>query len=162
MKPAYIVLALVFGATACSSQSQYTPRAAQELTWAYDDELVVRDGDREIARGGGWTGLAEALACVPEAAAEAELADSRATSGAVLMWSSLGLFGASVGGGAALIVTEDNPWIGVSVLTGGALASLIPLLLGSNHESTARVHGVNAVNRFNDHADACAARVAAR
>ena len=150
-----LTLMLALGNGACSSQTRYTPRTSGELTWGYDDQLVLRDGAREVARAGSWDGLAQALVCVPEAAAEAELAESRATSGAVLRWTGVGLLAGGLGGGAALMATQDEPLAGLSVMVGSLLTSLVPLLLSANHESASTVNAVNAVNRHNDEASGC-------
>src|SRR4051794_25741789 len=70
----------------CAAQSHYAPQsiAQGELTARYDDNVELWAGGEPVARGWGYDGLPEYVACVPDAANHARAARSAGSTATAL------------------------------------------------------------------------------
>lgn len=153
--PLFTLSLTVLSAAACSStSSQYRPQltAAGELTLSYEGKaFVARRGDREVARGRGWQGLAHEVRCVPmahrlalEAAADGRTALGLAVSGGVL---------GGVAPAALLGFLSSDVTTRISLLAAGvgvAITGTILAALSNRYKNRSNGKAVDAINFYND------------
>jgi hypothetical protein len=153
-----IVTAVAASALHCGPKSGYTPANIRpgEITWRFDGALEAARGTETVASAPGFTGLGDAVACVPEAASEASDASRAFYAG----WTFLGIgLGGTLGGtGLAVAGAVDNDTDkllpALAIVGGGVVATLI----GVGIQAATLPNAVDAVNIYNDKyesVDAC-------
>jgi len=156
MKLQGLVIVLLCGSIGCASgKSTYRSHRATggELRWAYDGGLQATRGG-ELVVDTGWDGLADAVACVPQASELANSARSQAIAAPIL--SNVGLLGMLGGFGAAVGVVAVSDDIGdaavpsLAILGGSLLFGLIFIGIGGSQRAKSLANGLDAVNMYND------------
>lgn len=152
-RPFFICIALF--ASACGASSNYVraPGASQEIYWNYSAGLTALQGGKEIASGGTWSGLSEAVACVPEASAFADGVAGRMVAGHSTWWTGLTVgIGGTVAGTAMVIqgLEEKDLVPGFATMAGSFATGLLLTAIGSHLLGTANADAVDAVNAYND------------
>ena len=150
MNNAMLFTLIALTSTACSTvSSSYTRERApaQEIVWKFDGSFTPTQGGRELD---GYSELAEATACVPEASSEASAAARWNTFG----WTSLGIgLAGTLGGSGAMVggILQDD--INSDMLIAGgitAAGSMIVMLIGAVAHQAAIPNALDAVNIYND------------
>ena len=149
----------LFAATAllasCSATTRYRPTRAPpgELALAYDDEVQVWNGSRQVAQGPRYEGLSDFMRCVPDARRHAEVAQSAGGRASILAPLSVGFAVVGLGGFAGLAYrNKDNGAMGALLLGGVALEIAAVVMAGSSFSAKAQAqgHALDAVNYYND------------
>ena len=149
------IAALLVGAVAslgCAT-TQYSPQlvARGELTLRYHGRFEMMAGNRMVARGLLWNGLADYVRCVPAAK---DQADKAARDGMASLALSItgGIFGV-LPIGALIGFGVDYPnnvgaWLGTGV--GLAVVGVVLAGVGRKLKNSANGHAVDALNFYND------------
>ena len=153
---AFVVLGLSAAAlTGCGSGfTAVEPRvlAPHELTLRYENEFQVQSPKGVVATGVRYRGLAEYVACVPDAERHALAAETAgdAAVGMTVAGITLGVGGMA---GLAGLAYQNNPDLMWGLLLGGIGTELIGLVMTAVGRATkidAHGHAVDAVNYYND------------
>lgn len=138
-----------------SGTTSYYPRmiARGELSLRYDNGFTIYGGNRVVAESYSYEGLADYVACVPEAASHARAAESRGQTAVTL--STLGVvFGLSgMGGLGGLYFIEKDPAVMWAMLGGGIALAVTGVVLGGlsrGAKEDAHGNALDAVNYYND------------
>lgn len=156
MRPRAYLAIILCGAMGCATgDSTYRSKRATggELRWAFDSGLqVTRAG--EVVSQTGWSGLADAVACVEPAAAHARSARSQSIVGDItytLGW--LTVLGGAVTSTALLFAYEepgDALVPSLATLVGSLVLGLIFVGVGASQSAKSLANGLDAVNMYND------------
>ena len=154
---------------ACASyQSSFhrTRGDAGELVWAYDKAFQVTQDGKIVAEQRDWTGLSEAVACVPRARDLASSAASRDRRGKVLTWSGVAVMVAGLVVGGAVMFQDtgnvDQVLLGGGVMITGLLVGVVPVTTGLVTRARADTNAIDAVNIYNDERTTCRPAVSRR
>jgi len=151
MKSALLILLVATSAcgTASSSYKRTTANTG-ELIWAFDGELQVTKNGRVVSDSG-WSGLADAVSCVPRAADLASSARSSKITGKTLVLVG-GLAGiAGIAGGTYLALSdEDKLGTGLALIGGGTAAFAVTAITGALMLAGSTPKALDAVNIYND------------
>ena len=135
--------------------TQYSPKlvAQDELWLRYDNHFEIYSGDRRIAEGYRYSGLADFVHCVPEAHRHAEESESDGAMG----------YGLSIAAGASAIVGlgglsglgfyKSNTTTMAALLGGGIgleVVGLVMAIVSRGYKASANGHAVDALNYYND------------
>lgn len=133
----------------------YSPKlvAQDELWLRYDNHFEIYSGDRRVAEGYRYTGLADFVRCVPDARRHAEESESDGATG----------FGLSIGAGTSAIVGlgglsglafyKSNTTTMAALLGGGIgleVVGLVMAIVSRGYKASANGHAVDALNYYND------------
>ena len=159
-----LVLTQFACATSSSNYSRTTARSG-ELVWAFDGELKVMQNGRVVS-GADWSGLSDAVSCVPRAARLASKARSNRVRGKATAWVGAITMLAAVGAGTYLVIDDtDNLSTGLIVMGAGSAAGLTALVVGAGMLAHSDPKAIDAVNVYNDQHQAtvgCATGAASR
>jgi hypothetical protein len=145
----FLVAALLAG---CAAPTAYEPHvlARGEVTLRYRGRhFEAWAGGHEIARGLGWRGLKDYVACVP-AARDNAIEAVRAGDLAVGLSAAGGTLGVLGLGGLAGLADEAHRWIWVGVGAGVAVAGVVLAAVGRLERNRANGRAVDAVNFYDD------------
>lgn len=126
--------------------------APHELTLRYDNEFQVHSPQGIVATGVRYRGLAEYVACVPDAERHALAAESAGDTAVGLTIAGITLGVGGMGGLAGLAYQRD-PDLMWGLLLGGIGVEVIGLVMTAVGRATkidAHGHAVDAVNYYND------------
>jgi hypothetical protein len=149
-----LVLPFLIGALAapgCATSTYLrTQVAPEELVWSADSgSLGVLQGGREVAGAMTWSGLADAVKCVPRAEALARGASSKSITGQVLLWTSVAVLVGAAGSAIAGLVTDQTE-VGLIGAGAGLGGGLVLLGIGAPLAMSGTADGFDAVNIYND------------
>ncbi len=148
----YTALAMTIGCT--SYQPVYVRQSAApgELVWRYDDRLQVTRNGQVVAEADRWDGLAAAVACVPRARDWASAVTSHHRNGTALLWAGAITMVVGLVVGQIEVTHTDGRASDAIVIgsLGAVLAGAVAALTGGYWRATAAVHGIDAVNLYND------------
>jgi hypothetical protein len=148
-----VVLAGAAPALSCATIEPYDARlvARGELTLRYTDRFEMLAGNRPLTRGLTWDGLADYVACVPEARKHAEGAAAAGRTALVFTGLGVGLGVTGLGVFAGFGV-EHGKYLGEFLLTGLAVATvgLVFAGLSRSFKNSANGQAVDAMNFYND------------
>ncbi|MBI4953214.1 MAG: hypothetical protein HY908_14370 [Myxococcales bacterium] len=146
----------VLAALGCGTGStSYTPSvlAAGELTLRYHDAVEVWSPTGKVAEGARFAGLADEVACVPDALRHAEAAETYGQTGAglTIAGATLAVVGLGGLGGLAFYGKDDTA---LAAMLGAGVASevlgLVLAAVGRSMKNDANGHAVDAVNYYDD------------
>jgi hypothetical protein len=144
-----IALILLEGCAATSTQYQRQNAANGEIVWRYDRGLKATKDNTVVSEADGWDGLADAVACVPEAKILAVSASRHYRLGAALWWGGLLAGGALLA--APFYISNDAPAEeALGIIMFEMVASVTCLLLGNYMENIATPEAIDAVNIYNN------------
>lgn len=149
----FVVVFAAAQLAACGAVSQYAPVRGLpgEIQWSYRDGLVAARDGQEVATGATWSGLEDALRCVPEADQYASGVSGRATAGGVLRWTGLtAMVGGSAASMALLIDDTENAGTSLAVLGTSLLGGALMWAIGQATTVQADTDAIDAVNAYND------------
>lgn len=145
-----LTLTIVLSSGCATTQYQPQLVAQGELILRYDGGFVMQAQGQKVAQGISYRGLADFVACVPEAQRHARSAQRHG--GAAIALSVLGitLSLASVGSLIGLMDTENHQW---AWLGGGLTTGAVGLTLSAlswREKNQANGHALDALNQYND------------